>query len=284
MVKRGLVIGAGGVTGLAWSSGTLVALEERTGWDPRTADVLLGTSQGAFLSGLLASGIGTATSRAGTAGSSRPHPLRARAHRKAPPEHRVVCQPASPGLLLRAIGPRRIAPIAALGLLPAGTGLLDGFLAPLAAASATGRVDTRQLGHRPRLRLGASRLLRRSRAGDRRSSSGPRILHVPASSRRWSIDGRRYIDGGAHSTTNADLVLEAGLDEVVVLAPMAGEGGLLQRVAHRQLRAEREQLERAGVSVQVVTPSAPDRALMDTRPLDLAARRAIFERALVRTR
>ncbi|WP_281370600.1 hypothetical protein [Nocardioides stalactiti] len=31
---RALVIGAGGVTGLAWSSATLAAVEEATGWDP----------------------------------------------------------------------------------------------------------------------------------------------------------------------------------------------------------------------------------------------------------
>lgn len=290
MVKRGLVIGAGGVTGLAWSSGTLVALEEQTGWDPRTADLLLGTSQGAFLSGLLASGIATGDLAQWYRGELAPsHPLRARAHRKAPPERRGrVRRPASPGLLLRALGPGRIAPVAALsGLLPAGTGLLDGFLAPLAAA----------VGGRDWVEHPATRVTALDYDSGRRVCFGapgearPPIVEavrasctVPGQFPPVLIEGRRYIDGGAHSTTNADLVVDAGLEEVVVLAPMAGEGGMLQRIAQRQIKAERRLLERAGVAVQVFSPSPADRVLMDARPLDLAARRAIFENALVRTR
>ena len=43
----GLVLGAGGLHAAAHHAGTLAALAEATGWDPRTADVVVGTSAGA---------------------------------------------------------------------------------------------------------------------------------------------------------------------------------------------------------------------------------------------
>lgn len=285
MTKRGLVIGAGGVTGLAWSSGTLAALEEEIGWDPRDAEVLLGTSQGAFLAGLLASGVGTDDLvRWYRLQLPDTHPLRARAaHRERSEQRRGVRLPASPTLLARAVGPRRITPIAALsGLLPAGTGSLDSFLAPLAAvlsgdwvAHPATWVTALDYDSGRRVCFGAPGQPRPPALDAVRAS-----CTVPGQFPPVVIDGRRYIDGGAHSTTNADLVLDAGLDEVVVLAPMAGEGGLLRRVAQRQLRAECRQLERAGVTVRVCRPTYDDRVLMEARPLDVAARTAIFERAL----
>ena len=55
--RRGLVLGAGGVLGAAWSVGALCALEESTGIDPRTCDYIVGTSAGAVLAALLGSGV-----------------------------------------------------------------------------------------------------------------------------------------------------------------------------------------------------------------------------------
>ncbi|WP_188111153.1 patatin-like phospholipase family protein [Nocardioides antri] len=288
MTKRGLVIGAGGVTGLAWSSGTLAALEEATGWDPRTADVLVGTSQGAFLSGLLASSVATQDlTRWYRRELPETHPLRSRAARRAEASgRRGLPLPASPTLLARAVGPRRIMPLAALsGLLPVGTGSLDAFLAPLAAVvgddvwvphPATW-VTALDYDSGRRICFGAPGWPQPPFLDAVRAS-----CTVPGQFPPVVIDGRRYVDGGAHSTTNADVVADAGLDEVVVLAPMAGEDGLLRRVAQRQLRAEARRLERAGTTVRVLMPTREDRVLMDARPLDMTARSAIFENVLAR--
>ena len=49
----GLVLGAGGITGAAFHFGTIMALEMATGWDPNTADVVIGTSGGAFVSAMI---------------------------------------------------------------------------------------------------------------------------------------------------------------------------------------------------------------------------------------
>ena len=49
--RRGLVLGAGGVLGAAWTIGALRALELEHGIDPRTMDVVIGTSAGSVLAG-----------------------------------------------------------------------------------------------------------------------------------------------------------------------------------------------------------------------------------------
>ena len=55
----GLVLGAGGLVGQAYHSGILAALENDLGWDPRTADLVVGTSAGALTAALLRTGVST---------------------------------------------------------------------------------------------------------------------------------------------------------------------------------------------------------------------------------
>src|SRR3954470_14330994 len=56
-MKVGLVLGAGGVMGGAWLTGGLHALATETGWDPASADYVVGTSAGSMMGALLASGV-----------------------------------------------------------------------------------------------------------------------------------------------------------------------------------------------------------------------------------
>ncbi|MEA2492896.1 MAG: hypothetical protein QOJ29_807, partial [Thermoleophilaceae bacterium] len=56
-MKVGLVLGAGGVLGGAWLTGGLAALAEETGWDPGSADYLVGTSAGSVIGSIVASGV-----------------------------------------------------------------------------------------------------------------------------------------------------------------------------------------------------------------------------------
>src|SRR5688572_7228447 len=57
MARVGLVLGAGGVAGQAYHAGVLAALEHDLGWDPRTADVIVGTSAGSVTGTLLRLGM-----------------------------------------------------------------------------------------------------------------------------------------------------------------------------------------------------------------------------------
>src|ERR1700730_17697138 len=56
-MRVGLVLGAGGVMGGAWITGGLHALATETGWDPASADYIVGTSAGAMTGSLLAAGV-----------------------------------------------------------------------------------------------------------------------------------------------------------------------------------------------------------------------------------
>ncbi len=69
MARIGLVLGAGGATGGAFHAGVLAALEAATGWDPRTADIVVGTSAGSMTGAMLRAGISAADIAARTEGA-----------------------------------------------------------------------------------------------------------------------------------------------------------------------------------------------------------------------
>src|SRR6266516_7382337 len=56
-MKVGLVLGAGGIQGGAWLTVGLYALAAETGWDPSSADYVVGTSAGSMIGALCASGV-----------------------------------------------------------------------------------------------------------------------------------------------------------------------------------------------------------------------------------
>src|SRR3954453_1921213 len=55
--RVGLVLGAGGVLGGAWITGGLHALASETGWDPGSAERIVGTSAGSMMGSLVAGGV-----------------------------------------------------------------------------------------------------------------------------------------------------------------------------------------------------------------------------------
>src|SRR4051794_21330801 len=55
----GLVLGAGGATGAAFHAGTLLALQHDLGWTPDSAEIIVGSSAGSIVGGLLRAGLTT---------------------------------------------------------------------------------------------------------------------------------------------------------------------------------------------------------------------------------
>lgn len=267
--------------GLAWSSATLAALEQHTEWRPGDADVLLGTSQGALLVSLLASGIEPAE-LVGWYRRELPddHPLRSKPATAPAPVGSRLPLPAAPGLVVRGLlQPHRVRPSVALsGLLPAGRQPLDGFLAPLHAVCEPGVwvdhpatwVVAVDYGSGARTCFGAPG----APASDLRDAVRA-SCSVPGFSPPVTIGGRRYVDGGVYSSTSADLLLDVGVDEVLVIAPM-GE----YRIMRGKLAAECAALRAAGVTVRVFTPTAEDRQAMGANPLSPKHRIATFEAAM----
>lgn len=210
----------------------------------------------------------------------------------APAPTRPPPRPLAAGVVAAAIRSRRLPRAGALlaALLPAGTVDAEPFLAPL-----------RELwGGMPwpegmrlcavRARDGARVVFDGSSAASR-DTGGARIgvdLAVGASSAVPGVmepivfGGETYVDGTVHSPTNADLMLGAGVDTVVVSAPMAtptaggagfGRDGTVRRWASFHLAREVARLGRAGLSVVVLVPDAASCATLARRDGTVSERR-----------
>jgi NTE family protein len=93
-----------------------------------------------------------------------------------------------------------------------------------------------------------------------------------------TIEGRRYIDGGVRSGTNADLA--GGHEAVVLVAPIGGTAAGIGAVARRQLDTEVEGLRAAGSTVEVILPDAQAQEAFGPNLMDPARRGAVAEAGL----
>ena len=282
MARIGLVLGAGGIVGGAFHDGVLRALTDATGWDPRDAEVIVGTSAGSHVGAMLRS-----SPRAGRRSASRARRAGAPLADAGP---RSRYAPAAPALLLRALtrpGSVRAGAVIS-GLLPAGRTSFAGL------GDEVDRVHPGGWPERP-LWLPAVRL----RDGRRvvfgmddapQASVGDAVAAscaIPGYVTPVVIDGERYIDGGAHSTTNADLLAGLGLDLVIVSAPMGRARGAWSASAALQgrgymrwrLAAEARAVRRTGTPVIAFSPTPADLEVMGWNAMAAGRRTAVANRA-----
>ena len=296
-MKVGLVLGAGGVQGGAWLTGGLDALATATGWDPASADLVVGTSAGSMLAALLAAGVPPWFMVAHSAGetfegvadaSGRPA---ADADRSGGAAFKLDpgWPPIGPGswsLALRTLArPRRYPPATVVsGWLP------QGFLSNQPLRDQVRRVVPQGWGPHRGLRVIACDYAtgRRVAFGD---DGVPRAeladavaasCAIPGIYRPVTIAGRRYVDGGMYSTSNLDLLRHDELDLVICLNPTSSLhpiraidprewGPLIFRGASgRRLGREAKTLRARGTPVVLVQPTGDDlqtmsRNLMSTR-------------------
>ncbi len=243
-----LVLGAGGQVGEAYHRGVVRAMTD-LGFDPRQAEVVVGTSAGSVVAASL-------RRRPGPPAPARP---------PAPPvtRRRLVPQYAAALQLWRrprqALNAALLRPEVTSGRTSIAF-LRDGLPAhhrawPVAALwiVAVRRSDGR------RVVFGAP--------GEPRPEVGEAVAAscaIPGYFTPIAIDGTEYVDGGLHSPTNADLLADSGLDLVVVSSPMsvqlrAVRGRLdlpLRLMFTAYLREEAWVLRRHGVRVVTVEPDA----------------------------
>jgi NTE family protein len=107
------------------------------------------------------------------------------------------------------------------------------------------------------------------------------------------VDGEAYVDGGAHSPSNADVVLADRPDLVVISSPMTVRHGGLRRpsadaalrLALRQyLASEVRRLRRGGAHVVVLQPGPEDLPVMGLNPMKGIVAEQVMDRAGVSTR
>lgn len=306
-MRVGLVLGAGGVMGGAWLTGGLHALATETGWDPASADHVVGTSAGSMMAALLASGVPPWFMVAHSAGESfdgisdatgRPAAQADRAagavfklHRGAPP-----LGPGSWRLIASSLSaPRRHRPVAlGAGWLPRGVISTDPLKDTVRRVVPDGWAD------HPNLWIVACDYADGRRVVFGRPDAPACDLAdavaascaIPGFYRPVDIAGRRYVDGGLWSTSNLDVLRNAGLDLVICLNPtsslhptqawnpVARIPEAIRRQSGRRLGSEAKRLGAAGVPVVLIQPTDEDLAVMGPNLMSRRNRNPVIETAI----
>lgn len=283
--RIGLVLGAGGLSGAAFHAGTLLALEQDLGWDPRSASIIVGSSAGGVVGMLLRSGLSTddlaawATSAPAHAGGLAARELiddiGITPYRFRRPQ--IGLRAWSWSRLGRALRPGGVpAHAALLSMLPDGLIDISDSMARLGGLSPRWPDEPLWI---PAVRKKDSARVVFGR-DDVDVSVGQAIAAtsaVPLLFRPVTIGADRFIDGATHSPTNADLLGTAALDVAVILSPMSGKRSdltlprpdhLLRLRYHHRLEIERRALTDAGIEVHVLEPRAATLKSMGINALD----------------
>ena len=304
-MKVGLVLGAGGIQGGAWLTGGLDALAEETGWDPAEADYVVGTSAGSMIGAPLRLG----------------HP--AVVHGRALARRDLRRRGRRPRASGRRRGPRRRGALSSWSA-PGRRSDPD----PGGSRFARWRSPTATPRHR-RHRLDPARhLLRPSRSKTRSAASCPSgwsphpnlwiaacdyatgpagrlrprrspdadladavaaSCAIPGLYHPVTIDGRRYVDGGIYSASNADILRNEELDLVICLNPTSTLHPLrainprdafniaFQRASGRRLGSEAKKLRAAGTQVVLIQPLHDDLHAMGPNLMSTRNRNRVIE-------
>jgi NTE family protein len=296
--RRGLVLGAGGVLGAAWTIGALRALELERGIDPRTFDVIIGTSAGSVLAALVSSGLGAESllnHQRGIVVEGDPQvDFDYDGEGALPPRPRMRL--GSREILARAIRhPRHVRLIPTLsGLAPQGRGSIAtiGALVDSVAAPEWPRAPRTwivALDYRTGLRVPFGK------AGAPPARLADAVMAscaIPGWYAPIEINGRPYVDGGAWSSTSMDLLAASRLDEVYCLAPMAfvesdhprsmlGRAERrVRRLVTRRMLLEAAEVRAAGANVTMLAPAADDLRAIGVNMMDSRRRELVLETSL----
>lgn len=292
--RVGLVLGGGGITGAAYEMAALMALRLATDWDPNRADVVVGTSSGAFVSSLVRHNMLELDSLVLRSDDRQDVTERIRSHvyTKGPSvgvgkwvKHGLVPGVRRPGLTMFLGSPARYTADGIGEWVRTHIGEEAGDAWPDRPTA----IVAYDLEERHRAVFGTAHAPDAGIADAVAASSA-----VPLVFRPYSIDDRFYVDGGVTSGTHADLVLghHEPLDLVLVFAPMAADvprqralfhEKMFDRVGTRSLNQEVEMIRQAWPNCDVVTlsPSPSVQNAMRPNPLDASRAVATFMRTLI---
>jgi NTE family protein len=259
---RALVLGGGGITGIAWEIGLLAGLAE-AGVDLTGAELVVGTSAGSVVGAQVTSGAvieelcarqleppsAERVARLSRAALARYGWAMLRSRGRDVEFRRRV------GALARAAADAGLTPTEEERLAVIGSRLVadawpDRRLVVTAVDAETGEFRTFDRG-----------------SGVPLVSAVAASCAVPGVYPPVTIDGRRYVDGGMRSSANADLA--EGAERLVVLAPIARGVGPLTSVD--------AQVTGMVARVAVVSPDEASRRAIGRNVLDPAARRPAAE-------
>ena len=291
-----VVLGAGGTVGHAFHAGVLGAIHQELGWDAGGADLLVGTSAGSVVAALLRGGLPAADlARRATRQPLSPAGAAVIAKAKLSlPKRPATRRPglgqmASPARLARAVrAPWEVRPGSlAAAIMPEGRTPTAHIAAPIDALFGDEWPQRTMWIVAVELDSGRRVVFGRAGAPPVTASEAVRAsCAIPAYFEPPEIGGSRYVDGGVHSTTNADLVGSERPDLVLISAPMSaargvrtlGPGMAMRQIARLSLAREVAALRGAGIPVVAFQPVAADVAVMGGDALDPAKLAPVCER------
>jgi NTE family protein len=259
-MTEALVLGGGGVGGIAWMTGLLAGLAE-SGQDVSGADLLVGTSAGSAVAAQLGSGLSL---RELYDRQVEPALQSAEIMAELDPEKFVAELGAATG---SAASPRELR--RAMGRIALGARTVS-------EAARRGVIESRLPSHgwpERALKIVAVDAESGEPVVFDRASGVPLVDAVAASCAVpgvWppvTIGRRRYVDGGVRSVANADLA--AGADRVLVIVPLGAAEPLPSQYP---LERSVEELRVQGAEVAVIAPDAPSAAAIGDNPLNPATR------------
>jgi NTE family protein len=301
VTRRAVVLGAGGVLGAAWTIGALSAVESELGFDPREAELLLGTSAGSVLASFLGAGVSVETLRnhqQGVVGPADPeiaYDLDKDSGGALPPLPRPFI--GSPrGVLSSALKPWRTTPMMALSaVLPQGRGSLAPLGQLVDAVVEPGAWAPHPQTWVVAMDYDSGRRTVFGRPGAPQAALRDAVMAscaIPGWYAPVRIGRRRYVDGGACSPASLDLVARLGLDEVVVLSPMtsldydtpATVAGRFERrfrrLVTKRLVAEVKKVAATGTKVTLLGPGAEDLDVIGANLMDPRRREQVLETSM----
>jgi NTE family protein len=303
MTRIGLVLGAGGMTGQAYHAGVLAALAEHTGWDPREARVIVGSSAGSVTGSVLR--LGASAPDLAAYASDQPlsdegaalFALLGERERDFPPFDLSrlargwrVPSPRLAARTLRRPWALRAAAAAATLLPSGGIDLMEHTTALEQLAPASGwpeglLVCATRRDDAARVVFGRPGAPTASLAAAVAASCA-----IPGYFAPVRVGTREYIDGGAHSPTNADVLRASGVDLAVVVSPMSARGGrartadaVVRLAAHRRLERESARLRAAGIEVLAFEPTGRTLSFMGVNAMAQDRSAAVVQAAAEET-
>ena len=294
MSRVGLVLGGGGITGAAYEMAGLMAIRLATGWEPNDAEVIVGTSGGAYTAALVRNGALTLDSMVMPTDERGDVAERIRSHVYTPASgvqvtnwvrHGLAPGILRPGVTLLMGSPARYDAV----------GLADWVTSQIGADAAVSwpseptAIVAYDITEKTRVVFGTEEAPDVGIADAVAASSA-----IPLVFRPYRIGDTLYVDGGVASGTHADLVLASPepLDLVLVLAPFAADvqrmrarfhEKMFDRVGSRALAAEIALIHEAWPDCDIVTltPSPSVQNSMRPNPMDPNRAVATFMRTLI---
>ncbi len=285
MPSRALVLGGGGPVGIAWETGLAAGLAE-AGVNVGEADLIIGTSAGSAVGAQLAMGRTPQqmyAAVAADAGNSRPGPTRANTGSGGAPPNLMPLMELMQKAARDDVAPEEVRKEIGAFALSAATMSEEDFIATFGRMLASAEswpskkytctaVDALTGEFQPWT----------NDSGVPLSRAIASSCSVPGVYPPITINGRRYIDGGMRSPTNADLA--KGYDTVIVVAVTAGGDGPMVETSRKRMEAELDVLRDSGSTVLLISPDDASRQAFGLNLMDFTRRAGAAEAGLAQGR